>query len=127
MFLGLPVATWGIGFYVAMLVLSVAGLQERFASSQRLSLAMLLLSGRYPIAPLAAKGCEQLAAVQNRLALSVEALARLGADDLHPMNSVLQAEVGQVFHGLKRDLQLSENKASLSQNGRRLLKLLRRQ
>ena len=45
MFLGLPVATWGIGFYVAMLVLSVAGLQERFASSQRLSLAMLLLSG----------------------------------------------------------------------------------
>jgi len=44
-FLGLPVATWGIGFYVLMLALSVAGLQERWADSERLSLAMLLLSG----------------------------------------------------------------------------------
>lgn len=45
MFLGLPVATWGVGFYVLMLVLSIAGLQDRFADSRRLSLAMLLLSG----------------------------------------------------------------------------------
>jgi len=44
-FMGLPVATWGIGFYVLMLGLSVAGLQERWADSERLSLAMLLLSG----------------------------------------------------------------------------------
>jgi uncharacterized membrane protein len=44
-FLGLPVATWGVGFYVLMLVLSIAGLQDRFADSRRLSLAMLLLSG----------------------------------------------------------------------------------
>lgn len=44
-FLGLPVATWGAGFYVLMLALSIAGLQERFESSRALSLAMLLLSG----------------------------------------------------------------------------------
>jgi uncharacterized membrane protein len=31
MFLGLPVATWGAGFYVTMLVLSIAGLQEKYA------------------------------------------------------------------------------------------------
>jgi uncharacterized membrane protein len=43
-FMGLPVATWGIGFYVLMLALSVAGLQERWADSERLSLVMLLLS-----------------------------------------------------------------------------------
>jgi uncharacterized membrane protein len=29
-FLGLPVATWGIGFYLLMLALSMAWLQERF-------------------------------------------------------------------------------------------------
>ena len=45
MFLGLPVATWGIGFYVAMLALSIAGLQTRFADSRRLSLAILSLAG----------------------------------------------------------------------------------
>jgi uncharacterized membrane protein len=44
-FLGLPVATWGIGFYVAMLALSVAGMQPRFEESPRISLAMLVLAG----------------------------------------------------------------------------------
>jgi uncharacterized membrane protein len=44
-FLGLPVATWGVGFYLLMLVLSIAGLQERFEASRGLSLAMALLSG----------------------------------------------------------------------------------
>lgn len=44
MFLGLPVATWGAGFYVAMLVLSIAGLQEKYADSKGLSLIMLLLT-----------------------------------------------------------------------------------
>jgi uncharacterized membrane protein len=44
-FLGLPVATWGAGFYVLMLALSIAGLQERFETSRALSLTMLLLSG----------------------------------------------------------------------------------
>jgi len=44
-FLGLPVATWGVGFYVLMLVLAIAGLQPRFMDSRRLSLAVLLLTG----------------------------------------------------------------------------------
>ena len=44
MFLGLPVATWGAGFYALMLVLSIAGLQESLAESQGLSLAMMLLA-----------------------------------------------------------------------------------
>ena len=43
-FLGLPVATWGIGFYFLMLVLSVASLQERYAESRGLSLAMFLVT-----------------------------------------------------------------------------------
>ena len=43
-FLGLPVATWGAGFYALMLALAIAGLQPRFADSRGLSLAMLLLS-----------------------------------------------------------------------------------
>ena len=45
MFLGLPVATWGAGFYVLMLVLSIAGLQERYADSRGLSLVMLRAGG----------------------------------------------------------------------------------
>jgi uncharacterized membrane protein len=44
-FLGIPVATWGAGFYVTMLALSIAGLQDRFAESRRLSLLMLALTG----------------------------------------------------------------------------------
>src|SRR5689334_24878813 len=43
-FLGLPVATWGIGFYALMLALSLASLQERFAESRGLSLAMFVLA-----------------------------------------------------------------------------------
>ena len=44
-FLGLPVATWGVGFYILMLVLAIAGLQPRFAESRAVSRAMLLLTG----------------------------------------------------------------------------------
>lgn len=44
-FLGLPVATWGVGFYALMLALSIAGLQESYAESRGLSLAMLILAG----------------------------------------------------------------------------------
>ena len=44
-FLGLPVATWGVGFYVLMLALTVAGMQERFADSRRLSLILVALAG----------------------------------------------------------------------------------
>ena len=40
-FLGLPVATWGLGFYVAMFGLSIVGMQERFESSRQLSMAIL--------------------------------------------------------------------------------------
>src|SRR4051794_22245352 len=43
-FLGLPVATWGIGFYATMLALTIAGLQPRFEDSRGLSLVMLLLT-----------------------------------------------------------------------------------
>lgn len=44
-FLGLPVATWGAGFYATMLILSIAGLQSRYADSRGLSLALVVLSG----------------------------------------------------------------------------------
>ena len=44
MFLGLPVATWGAGFYATMLVLTFLGTQERFADSRGLSLALLVLT-----------------------------------------------------------------------------------
>ncbi len=43
--LGLPVAAWGIVFYVALLVLAVAGLQEPWADSRGVSLALLALTG----------------------------------------------------------------------------------
>jgi uncharacterized membrane protein len=43
--LGLPVATWGVGFYALMLVLSIVGLQPQFEDSAGLSLAALLLTG----------------------------------------------------------------------------------
>lgn len=44
-FIGLPVATWGLGFYVVMLVLSLVGLQERFEESREVSLALVAMSG----------------------------------------------------------------------------------
>ena len=45
MFLGLPVATWGIGFYVLMLTLSIASMQARYADSRGLALATVLIAG----------------------------------------------------------------------------------
>ena len=44
-FLGLPVAAWGVGFYVATLAVALLGLQERWADSEPLSLALVLMSG----------------------------------------------------------------------------------
>ena len=44
-FLGVPVATWGLGFYVVMLALSLVGLREGFEGSRPLSLALLVVSG----------------------------------------------------------------------------------
>jgi len=43
-FLGVPVATWGAGFYVLMLGLSIAGMQARFAESRGLSSIILALA-----------------------------------------------------------------------------------
>jgi uncharacterized membrane protein len=43
--LGLPVAAWGVGYYALVLVLAVVGVQERFAESRGLALALALLTG----------------------------------------------------------------------------------
>ncbi|HEY4305283.1 MAG TPA: vitamin K epoxide reductase family protein [Gemmatimonadaceae bacterium] len=43
-FLGLPVATWGLGFYALMLILAIVGMQERYAESRGLALTVLLLA-----------------------------------------------------------------------------------
>ena len=43
--LGQPVALWGLGFYVATLLVSVAGLGARFADSRALSLLLVAMSG----------------------------------------------------------------------------------
>ena len=42
--LGLPVAAWGVGYYGLVFALTLAGVQERFADSRGLSLALMLLT-----------------------------------------------------------------------------------
>jgi uncharacterized membrane protein len=44
-FLGLPVAAWGLGFYVAVLAVVLVGIQERYADSRAVSLALTALTG----------------------------------------------------------------------------------
>jgi uncharacterized membrane protein len=44
-FVGLPVAAWGLGYYAFVFALAVAGVQDRFAESRRLSLTLVLLTG----------------------------------------------------------------------------------
>ncbi len=44
-FLGLPVAAWGLGTYVVLFALSLAGVQERFDGSRAISMALLAVSG----------------------------------------------------------------------------------
>ena len=44
-FLGLPVAAWGVGFYVLVFALALASLQSRFAESRALALALVLVTG----------------------------------------------------------------------------------
>ena len=44
-FLGLPVAAWGVGYYALVFALTLAAVQERFADSRGLSLALVLLTG----------------------------------------------------------------------------------
>jgi uncharacterized membrane protein len=43
--LGQPVAFWGVGFYVAMLLVAVVGTGERLEDDRRVSLVLTALSG----------------------------------------------------------------------------------
>jgi uncharacterized membrane protein len=43
-FLGVPVAGWGVVYYVVVLALATAGVQDRFAGSRRLTTALLLVT-----------------------------------------------------------------------------------
>lgn len=43
-FLGLPVAAWGVGYYVAVFILTVVGIQEDFEESARLTVALVALT-----------------------------------------------------------------------------------
>ena len=40
-FLGLPVAAWGVGFYIGLFVLAIVSTQERFAESRTISAVLL--------------------------------------------------------------------------------------
>ena len=44
-FLGFPVAAWGVGFYVTVLIVTLVGLQERFLESRAISLFLVAASG----------------------------------------------------------------------------------
>ena len=44
-FLGLPVGAWGVGYYIGVLALAIAGLTGRFADSRRLSEILLVWFG----------------------------------------------------------------------------------
>ena len=44
-FLGLPVAAWGIVFYLVLIALALAGLQPRYADSRTVSLVLVLWTG----------------------------------------------------------------------------------
>ena len=44
-FLGVPVAGWGVVYYGVVLALAMAGVQERFTGSRRLTIALLLVTG----------------------------------------------------------------------------------
>ena len=43
-FLGVPVAAWGIGYYVVVLALAVAGTMERWEESPSLAVGLVLLT-----------------------------------------------------------------------------------
>ena len=42
--LGIPVAVWGVGYYVAVFAIAVAGVQDRWAHDRRIALALLVLT-----------------------------------------------------------------------------------
>lgn len=43
--LGIPVAAWGLAFYVTTFIVAMAGLQDRFADSRPISLFLVASSG----------------------------------------------------------------------------------
>jgi uncharacterized membrane protein len=43
--MGLPVAAWGLGYYLSVLTLALISLQDRFAESRPLSTLLLALTG----------------------------------------------------------------------------------
>jgi uncharacterized membrane protein len=45
LFLGIPVAVWGVGFYLSMLAVAFLGTLERWADSRGPSVALVALSG----------------------------------------------------------------------------------
>lgn len=44
-FIGLPVAYWGVAYYAFVLLLTLAWIQDRWAESRPLALALLLMTG----------------------------------------------------------------------------------
>lgn len=42
---GLPVAVWGVGYYLAVFALAFAGTLDRWSDDRRLALALVLLTG----------------------------------------------------------------------------------
>jgi uncharacterized membrane protein len=44
-FLGAPVALWGVGFYLAVLAVAIAGTLPQFAESPRIGTALVAMSG----------------------------------------------------------------------------------
>jgi len=44
-FLGQPVAAWGVGYYLLVFAVAVAGVQERFAGLPRLTTTLLSVTG----------------------------------------------------------------------------------
>jgi uncharacterized membrane protein len=43
-FLGLPVAAWGVGYYVTVFALALASVQDRWSESRRIWLALVVLT-----------------------------------------------------------------------------------
>jgi uncharacterized membrane protein len=43
--LGLPVAAWGVGFYLSVLALTFVGTHDRFAESRAISIALVAITG----------------------------------------------------------------------------------
>jgi uncharacterized membrane protein len=43
--MGLPVATWGLGYYLTVFVLALIGMQDRFAESRPIATLLMMLTG----------------------------------------------------------------------------------